>query len=136
VSFFSAFSSFYSFLGTSTYPSFILEYCKVFQLHTVYREKKDKPEIQAQKKLSTGFLFSIRQFFSQKRNLIKFTRKTLPTFSPKNNKLLPTKNTAGVALVIIGYNMGEAEKIERPSKRNTWNTRKTLPPYKTLNTPI
>jgi hypothetical protein len=81
-------------------------------------------------------LFSIRQFFSQKRNLIKFTRKTLPTFSPKNNKLLPTKNTAGVALVIIGYNMGEAEKIERPSKRNTWNTRKTLPPYKTLNTPI
>ncbi len=52
-----------------------------------------------------------RQFFSQKRNLIKFTRKTLPTFFPKN--------TAGVALVIIGYNMGEAEKIERPSQRNT-----------------
>ncbi len=60
-----------------------------------------------------------RQFFSQKRNLIKFTRKTLPTFFPENNKLLPTKNTAGVALVIIGYNMGEAEKIERPSQRNT-----------------
>jgi hypothetical protein len=55
---------------TPTHPSFILEYCKVLQVHTSLegKKKKDKPQIQAEKKLSTGgWFFNLADFVFQKK---------------------------------------------------------------------
>jgi hypothetical protein len=80
VSFFSTFSPFYFFLGTSTHPSFILEYCK---------QKNCLIESNLHEKLSPLFSQKTRNFFPQKTlrtcrtmqglgNMCKKTRKQAP----------------------------------------------------------
>jgi len=90
--------------------------------------------------------FSIWLFFppkNRKFSQIYLTKiQNFPIFFHKNmTKFVETKHTPWVPIIIIiiGYIIGDAEKIERPSQSNNENTQKTrpLPPgtkRKKLNT--
>jgi hypothetical protein len=70
--------------GDFIHPSFILEYCKVFQLYTVYKEQKKTNRRSKQKRSWVqGFCFQLGSSFSKKRKFNQIYMKNFPHFFHK-----------------------------------------------------